>query len=76
MSVQIEVDELILPEIDLLAKNSHKSRYDLVNGILRKALRRETIEEKIKRHRESYEKYPQRPEEYEIWQDEQVWGDE
>lgn len=76
MSVLVELDEKIVPEIDILARNSKKSRADYVNEILRRALRRESIEEKIKRHRESYEKFPQQPEEYEIWQDEQVWGDE
>lgn len=76
MGVLVELDEKIVPQIDALASDSRQSRADCVNAILRKAIRRESIEEKIKRHRESYERYPQKPEEYEIWQDEQVWGDE
>ena len=33
----------------------------------------EAAREKVKRFIESYEKLPQQPEEYEIWQDEQAW---
>ena len=76
MSILVGIDEKIIPEIDVIAHNLQKSREVLVNEMLRKALQRESIEDKIKRHRESYEKFPQQPEEYLIWQDEQVWGDE
>ncbi len=33
-------------------------------------------EEKVRRTLESFRKFPQQPEEYEIWQDEQVWEEE
>jgi metal-responsive CopG/Arc/MetJ family transcriptional regulator len=79
MSVQIEVDETILPEIDKLAKNSQKSRCDMVNEILRNGVRKETIQEKIRQFEESYRRFPQTPEELkelEEWQEIQDWGDE
>lgn len=71
MSILVEIDERIIPEIDVLANNSHKSRAACVNEILRKALRRESIEDKVRRHRESYEKYPQQPDEFYV-EDEQL----
>ena len=78
MSVQIEVDEMILPEIDLLAKSRQSSRYETVNEVLRKGLRRESIEEKVRKFKESHELIPQtRQETEEIagWEEVQEWGD-
>ena len=66
MSVLIELDEKIIPQIDVIAESSQKNRTDCVNELLRKALRRETIEEKIRRHRESYKLFPVQPDEFEI----------
>ena len=79
MSVQIEVDETILPEIDQLAANSQKSRYELVNEILRRSLRIESTQEKIRRFQESYRRFPVTQEEIEeqkAWEEIQDWGDE
>lgn len=79
MSVQIEVDETILPEIDQLAANSQKSRYELVNEILRRSLRDESTQEKIRRFQESYRRFPitqEEIDEQEAWEEIQDWGDE
>lgn len=79
MSVQIEVDETILPEIDQLAANSQKSRYELVNEILRRSLRKESTQEKIRRFQESYHRFPLTQEEIDeqkAWEEIQDWGDE
>ena len=79
MSVQIEVDETILPAIDQLAESSQKSRYELVNEILRNGLRKESSQDKIRRFQESYRRFPQTQEEVEElkdWEDIQDWGDE
>lgn len=79
MSVQIEVDETILPEIDQLAANSQKSRYELVNEILRRSLRKESTAEKIRRFQESYRRFPitqEEIDEQQAWEEIQDWGDE
>lgn len=79
MSVQIEVDETILPEIDQLAASSQKSRYELVNEILRKGLRTESTQDKIRRFQESYRLFPQTEQEIDElkeWEEIQDWGDE
>ena len=67
----MELDEKIVSEIDLIAENSRKGRNECVNELLRKALRRETIEEKIRRHKESYRLFPVQPDEFAI-EDEQM----
>ncbi len=66
----------MITRVDEVAENLHKSRLDFINETLQEALRRQEIEEKERRAIESYRRLPQQPEEYEIWQDEQVWGDE
>ncbi|MBX3243205.1 MAG: hypothetical protein KF685_01910 [Acidobacteria bacterium] len=79
MGVQIEVDEAILPEIDQLAKDSQKSRYQLVNEILLKGLRKQSVEDKIRKFQESYQRFPQTSEEIQEqseWEENQDWGDE
>jgi predicted transcriptional regulator len=79
MSVQIEVDEAILPAIDEIAEGSQKSRYDVVNEILLKGLRKRTMEEKIRQFEESYRRFPLTAEEIkeqQEWEEIQDWGDE
>jgi predicted transcriptional regulator len=85
----IEIEETLFTEIAAKAETLHKTNTALVNDLLRKGLRKESKvslpdnkkkelsdAEKVKRFIESYEKLPQQPDEYEIWQDEQVWEDE
>jgi metal-responsive CopG/Arc/MetJ family transcriptional regulator len=79
MSVQIEVNEAILPEIDQLAKSSQKSRYELVNEILRNGIRKESMQEKIRKFQESYHQFPQTQKEIDElkeWEEIQELGDE
>ncbi len=79
MSIQIEVDEAILPAIDEIASDSQRSRYDVVNEILLKGLRKRTMEEKIRQFEESYKRFPLTDEEIKEqheWEEIQDWGDE
>lgn len=84
MTVQIEVDEKMWAEAESLAKDLNINYQEMFLNTLRSDLyrlkeakaKKLTTVEKERRHRESYEKFPQQPEEYEIWEDEQVWGDE
>jgi metal-responsive CopG/Arc/MetJ family transcriptional regulator len=82
MSVVIELDEKLVSEIDKAADNLKKDRLQYINESLEKSLqddflqKKKTDAEKVKRFIESYEKQPQQPEEYDVWQNEQVWEDE
>ena len=79
MSVQIEVDEAILPKLDELAENSHRSRYDLTNEILHKGLRKQSSEERVRQFQESYQRFPLTQEEIEEqkeWEEIQDWSEE
>jgi len=73
----IEIEDDLAVEISALAKSENKSLAEFVDLSLRETLsrkiRQDSDEEKLKKFDESYKKFPQQPEEYEIWQDEQVW---
>ena len=71
MSILVELDEKIVSEIDVIAESSHKKRSDCANELLRKALRRQEIEEKEQQAVEAYRRYPIQPDEFEI-EDEQM----
>jgi metal-responsive CopG/Arc/MetJ family transcriptional regulator len=74
MQITIEIDDKVLSKVDSFATN--RIEY-FQNAIQEKVLRDEkddsNYEEKLKRTIESYQKFPQQPEEYDIWLDEQVW---
>ena len=76
----IEIDDSLALRVSEIAKSENKSLAEFVSFTLKQTLNEKrqnrTDEEKIKRFAESYKEKPQKPEEYMIWQDEQVWGDE
>ncbi len=80
MSVVIELDEKIIAEVDIFAKDFKKTREQYINDALQKsfeeARKKSEMSDKDRRFIESYERIPQQPEEYEIWEDEQVWENE
>jgi len=76
MTVQIEIDEELLAEADALAKELQINRTEIFQNTLQEVLRKLRLIEKDRKTIESYKRLPQQPEEYEIWQEEQVWEDE
>jgi metal-responsive CopG/Arc/MetJ family transcriptional regulator len=80
MTVQIDIDEKRLNRIDSFSKKFDESRADFLQRAVDEALiraeKRLEIAEKERKAIEAYRKTPQKPEEYEIWQDEQYWSDE
>jgi metal-responsive CopG/Arc/MetJ family transcriptional regulator len=78
--MQITIEENLAKEIVKIAKTKKESPTEFINSSLREVIQqKEAIvsdEEKVRRTLESYRKFPQQPEEYEIWLDEQVWEDE
>ncbi len=74
MQITIEIDEKVITKVDSFARN--RIEY-FQNAIQEKVLRDEknglSYDEKLKRTIDSYKQFPQKPEEYDIWLDEQVW---
>lgn len=71
MTVQIEIDEKLLAEVDSVTFQEKISRVDFIQKALKDALRRRTIEDKEQRVIEGYRLYPVQSDEFEI-EDEQM----
>ncbi len=76
MTVQIEIDEKLWEEAQTLAQDLQINRTEIFQETLQEVLKKLKTAEEVKRTVESYRKFPQDSEEYEIWQDEQFWEDE
>jgi metal-responsive CopG/Arc/MetJ family transcriptional regulator len=79
MSVNIEVDESLLVRIDDLAQRAQKSRYETVNEILNRGLRKQSHEESARKFAESYRLLPITQEEIaeqREWEEILDWSDE
>ena len=76
--MEITIEKNLAKKIIQIAKSKKESPTDFINSSLREVIQRNenvfTDAEKVKRTLESYRKFPQQPEEYEIWLDEQVWN--
>jgi metal-responsive CopG/Arc/MetJ family transcriptional regulator len=81
MQITLEIDDKIIEEIDAVAKSFNTNRFQYISETLELALKKDSMTqkrsdaEKVKKFIESYDKYPQMPAEYEVWEDEQVWED-
>ena len=77
--MEITIEENLAKKIVKIAETKKESPTEFVNSSLRKVIRQNeeivSDEEKVRRTLEAYRKFPQQPEEYEIWLDEQVWED-
>lgn len=85
MTVQIEVDEKIWAEAERLAKDLNIDYTEMFVNTLRENLyslrtarkKAETIAEKERKHRESYEKMPVQPDEFYVEEEQliEAWKD-
>jgi len=77
MQVVIELDEKLVAEIDAVAKDFNKNRWQYINDSLQKSLeqdkrkRKYSEEEVSKMYEDAYGKFPVQPDEFEI-EDEQM----
>ncbi len=75
MNILIPFDEKIVSKVDALTSNRIEFIQKAVLEELKRNEKRRKSGEIDKRLVEAYTRQPQMPEEYEIWQDEQVWED-
>lgn len=77
MQITLEIDDKTMSKVDSFSPNrAEYCRKAIQEKLLRDENTQLSYDQKVKRTVESYQKLPQQPEEFEIWQDEQVWGDE
>ncbi len=75
MTVQIEIDESVVSRVDAVTSNRDQFIQRAVLKELRRSNENISSDEIDRQLIEAYTRKPQEPEEYEIWQDEQVWED-
>jgi metal-responsive CopG/Arc/MetJ family transcriptional regulator len=75
-TVQMTLDEDLVKEVDLLAKELNTTRSALTRAALRSAIRDIRTKRLEKTHRAGYERHPVTKEEFGVWHDEQAWGED
>jgi metal-responsive CopG/Arc/MetJ family transcriptional regulator len=74
-TVQMTLDDDLVKAVDEIAKQQKTSRSEFTRKALRNALKQFRDEQLEKAHRLGYEQKPIAPKEFDIWEDEQQWGD-
>ena len=74
-TVQMTLDEDLVEAVDKAAKQLGTTRSAFTRKALRDALERIRVRELERKHRQGYARKPSRPEEFSVWESEQVWGE-
>jgi metal-responsive CopG/Arc/MetJ family transcriptional regulator len=74
-TIQMTIDEPLLAEVDRVIQTLNTTRSAFIREALQIALRRYKILEMEKKQAEGYARYPVEPGEFDIWVDEQAWGE-
>lgn len=76
MTVQIEIDEEILAEVDDAIKILKENREDVFREAFRDIARKKKREAKVaEQYRKAYSKNPIQPDEFDDWEEVQHWED-
>ncbi len=75
-TIQMTIDEPLLHEVDQMIRKLDTNRSAFIRQALNLALQQYKIRTLEARHAEGYAKHPVEKGEFDIWQDEQVWGTE
>ena len=75
-TIQMTIDEPLLTKVDRAIKALNMTRSAFIREALEIALRHYQILEMEKKHADGYARQPVEPGEFDIWEGEQVWGEE
>lgn len=73
-TIQMTIDEDLLEEVDLLVNQMDITRSAFIRQALRESLQRQKIAEMERKQIEGYLRYPQQPEEFDLWEEVREWG--
>jgi metal-responsive CopG/Arc/MetJ family transcriptional regulator len=74
-TIQVVMEEKLLKDTDRVVRRKKTNRSALIREALREHLKRAEMRELEDRDRRGYEKHPQDPAEFAIWEKEAVWPD-
>ena len=75
-TIQMTLDEDLVSAVDRAVRKLGTNRSAFTRSALKEALRRVRVTELEQKHREGYARKPAAKGEFDIWETEQVWGDE
>ena len=75
VTVQMTLEEHLVKRVDHMAQKLHTSRSAFTREALKEAIRRYQVLELERKHKSGYQKHPAGKGEFDIWEDEQAWGD-
>jgi metal-responsive CopG/Arc/MetJ family transcriptional regulator len=74
-TIQMTLDESLLEEVDHVTQDLNTTRSAFIRSALRLALRQHTKAKLEHQHAEGYARHPVMPGEFDVWEDEQEWGE-
>ncbi len=74
-TIQMTLDDDLVDQVDQVVKTIETTRSAFTRDALRLALKQYQTLELEKKHRKGYEQLPVNSEEFQVWEDEQDWGD-
>lgn len=74
-TIQMTIDEYLLEQVDSIIQELGVSRSSFMREALQQALRQIEIRNLEQKHIAGYQKYPVTPDEFDVWQEEQIWED-
>lgn len=74
-TIQMTIDESLLREVDQIIHTLNTSRSAFIRQALKLALEKHKTRKLEERHAKGYAQYPVEKGEFDIWQEEQVWGE-
>ena len=75
-TIQMTIDDQLLAEVDHVTATLQTTRSAFIRSALQLALRHHAILEKEQQHAKGYAQHPVTPDEFDLWQAEQSWGEE
>ncbi|MCB9005759.1 MAG: ribbon-helix-helix protein, CopG family [Ardenticatenaceae bacterium] len=74
-TIQMTIDEELLEAVDTAVRDLSTTRSAFLREALQRALRARRIAALERQQIAGYERHPVEEDEFDVWQDEQVWGD-
>ena len=74
-TIQMTIDEDLLVRVDRATESKGLARSAFIRMALEHALQDMSIAELEQRHAEGYQRFPVKPGEFDVWEEEQAWGD-
>ena len=74
-TIQMTLDDELVESVDEIVKELQTTRSAFTRDALRSAVKYLNIKKQEEKHKKGYEMYPIKSDEFDIWEEEQNWGD-